>query len=396
VPRSRGRDIGEAVEIFRDGPSLVVQGEPAAVAQFIDQMLETTGNGTVARRNVAGALAIAGHVGAISRTDSSQYVELSPKSLRLLEQKRRIPTQDGYFRGFLRERENANFAGFVDWRPVNIAPQNALSMQTLAVHLALHAAIQDVSDAIERVEGKVNKLVNLARAERLGMVTADRATLENLVHRVRESGQVTATDWSTVDSLGPEILRGIEALRAYVMQEIADLEPTWRARARSSELGELTEDLLRESLALLVIAERNYALWQEIRVANVATRERKDLDHTLRDVRNQLMALSAADQSLVDALQAHATQLLQPHGFEGLTPLAKRKLHGRGAEVETVVNWFADRRHLEAVSLEMAYPSLGDSIGKAVDASVDGFAAAGRWAVKLGKRSSKDPLEDPS
>jgi len=373
--------------LFRDGPGLVVLGEEGAVARFVDEMLRATGSGAVLRRDVTTATAVAAHIAAVARTHSSRYVELSPETIDRLDQKRVIPTGDGYFRGYLRERSDGHFAGFVDWRPANLGPEQALSMQTLAVHLALQAAIRDVLDAIERVEGKIDNLVKLARAERLGAVAADRVTLEAIVRRVRASGQVSATDWSTVDTLGADILRGIEALRAYVMQEVADLEPSRLVRSRSAELGELTEELLRESLALLVLAEQNYALWQEIRVANVATHERAALGHTLADVRDQLKALSAADQLLIDALHASALELLKPTGFEGLAPLAKHKLGKRGDEVEELIAWFANQRHLDAVELETTYPSFGQSVGKALDAAVEGVGAAGKKALKLAQRS---------
>ncbi len=79
-----------------------------------------------------------------------------------------IPIEDGFFRSFVRSGplRNSPFAGHLDWKPVELGPEQALAMQTMVVYLALRAAINDLTAAVERVEGKLDKLVTLARAER--------------------------------------------------------------------------------------------------------------------------------------------------------------------------------------------------------------------------------------
>lgn len=93
----------------------------------------------------------------------------------------------------------------------SISPTASLAAQTMLATLALRHAIHDLAAAVERVEGKVDKLVTLARTERIGHAAGDRRTIEALVERVRSQGRISSTDWSTVASLGPLIARDIEA-----------------------------------------------------------------------------------------------------------------------------------------------------------------------------------------
>ena len=97
-------------------------------------------------------------------------------------------------------------------------------------------------------------------------------------------------------------------------------------RTRAAEAEELTDQLLRESLAMLVVAEQNYALWQELRIAHAANHEVSALANVTQDVQEQLAALSRSDQRVVDMLQAVVGRLMAPTGYEGFAPLQKRRL----------------------------------------------------------------------
>jgi len=350
-----------------------------------------------ARRVLVDGLAVVGNVAALVNTHR-EYFEFAPEALARLREHGAIPAVEGWFRSFVRsgEARNSPFAGNLDWRPVDLAPEQALAMQTMLVNLALRAAIKEVAVAVERVEGKVDKLVTLARAERLGSAIGDRLTLEALAERTRAEGRLSNTDWSTVDSLGALIARDIAALRAYVLREINDIEEVSFARSRSAELKELTDDLIKESLALLVVAEQNYVLWQELRVANVATHERKLLEQTNRDVRTQLAALADADQKMLDALQEAARDLLNPTGYEGFALVTRRRLKERGEALNNTIAWFADERQLEAAPLKVELPTLSESIDNARTAVASGIDAAGAKIKLLVRGRERDGQPDES
>ncbi len=171
--RGRG-ETSESVEVVVAGNGIVVQGDPSAVTAFVDAAMDVVPS-TRPRRVLADGLAVAGSVAAFRQT-YREYFEFSPRALALLKEHGAIPTEDGYFRSFVRSgpKGNSPFAGHLDWRQIDLGPEQALAVQTAVATLALRAAIAEVAEAVERVEGKVDTLVSLARAERLGHVLGDR------------------------------------------------------------------------------------------------------------------------------------------------------------------------------------------------------------------------------
>lgn len=340
-----GRESLGPIEISTSGAGMLVEGSPTAVAEFIDQMLDATSKtGGRSTRLVADGVQVAANIAAFRQTHR-EYIEFSERAVKLLKEHGAIATTDGNYRSFV--KKGIEFAGNLDWKPVNLGPEQALSMQAAAGQLALRAAIKEVTVALERIEGKIDRLAALAEAERLGAVVADRATLQPLVDRVRSSGHLSSTDWATVASLGPWIARDIETLRAYVLRQLKDVKNSFLVRSRAGEAEELTDRLLSESVALLVVAEQNYALWQELRLAHAVNHEPAATGAVTEHIHQQLAALTRADQGLVDTLQDVADRLTSPTGYEGLAPLQKRRLHKHVSQLEEMNHWFCEQRHLD-------------------------------------------------
>jgi len=253
------------------GDGLIVSGHHQDVEQLVADLARVGGAGVSAsgRAQVTDLLGAAASVGAVAAS-TCDYVKHTKRSLALLREHGLVPSGEaGVFRSFVRGG-GGTFAGNLDWSPVRLGPERALALQTAAVGLALRTAIKQVEDAVARVEGKVDRIAKLARAERLGTAIGNHHTLSALARRVAADGTISATDWSSVAGLGPAIVEDIEALRAYVRSELIDAKGGWRARGRADDAMELLEqDLVVESIGLLVVAENNLALWQALRVANV-------------------------------------------------------------------------------------------------------------------------------
>jgi hypothetical protein len=366
------------VEIFTSGSGMIVEGSPTAVSAFVDQMLDATKEvGGRSRHFVVDGVQVAANIAAFRQTHR-EYFEFSERALKLLKEHGAIPTKDGnFFRSIV--HNGKNFAGNLDWKPVDLGAEQALGLQAAAGQLALRAAIKEVTVALERIEGKIDKLADLADAERLGYVVADRMTLQPLVDRVRSSGKLSSTDWATVASLGPWIARDVETLRAYVQAQLNDVKDSSLVRSRAGEAEDLTDRFLKESIALLVVAEQNYALWQELRLAHAVNHEPAAIAAVTSDIQQQLAALTQADQHLVGTLQAVADRLTSPTGYEGLAPLQKRRLHKHVGQLDEMNRWFCEQRHLDGRPSER--PELArmtESLGK-VGATI---AGAGRTTTR--------------
>ena len=355
---------GGEVEIYSTGRGLLVEGTPSDVSAFIDQMREVTREaGGQSRHLVADGAQLVANVAAFRQTHR-EYFEFSDRARKLLQQHgAEAAKESGYFRSSVRRA--GRFAGNLDWKKVDLGPEQALSLQAMAGQMALKAAIKEVVSAIERVEGKVDALVRLAKADRLGAVLGDRATLHPLVERVIATGKLSVTDWATVASLGPLIARDVESLRSYIVRQLSEVEVKSLVRARAEQAEELTDDMLKESIALLVVAEQNYALWQQLRLAHAANHEKSALEAVTHDISEQLTVLERADQGLVNKLFAAVNDLTSPTGYEGLAPLQKRSLKKHSNEIVATARWFAEQRHLDCSgTTDYKYATLLDSIGK--------------------------------
>ena len=327
-----------------------------------------------------------------------QYFQFSPRALALLKEHGALPAGDGQYRRSFVLDAAKKFAGNLDWKKVDIGPEQALSIQTAAATLALRAAIKDVVAAIERVEGKVDELVKLARAERLGSVVGDRRTLESAVDLLDKTGTITTTDWTAIGPLGPEIARDIERLRAHITLKLADVKSGPLARTRVDGAEELSEQLLRESMALLVVAEHNYGLWQQLRMAHVRVHEPPQMAAVVASVQQAIEGHYVADQSLLDKIAAATELLTAPTGFEGFEPIQRRRLSKLGLELDQTLRWFADQRNLDlGTSDEIQYADLGSSIAKTSKIAGSTLQSASKALGRGIDRARRDrPDEAPS
>lgn len=391
------------VDIFSSGSGMIVEGSPTAVTAFVNQMLDATKEvGGRWRHFVVDGLQLAGDITALRQTHR-EYFEFSGRARGLLKEHGAIAAEDGYFRSFA--HNGKNLAGNLDWKPVDLGPEQDLSLQAAAGQLALRAAIREVTVALERIEGKVDKLVGLAGAQRLGAVLADRATLQPLVDRVRSTGKLSSTDWSTVASLGPLIARDVEGLRAYILRSLKEVKDSPLVRSRAGEAADLTDRLLRESLALLVVAEQNHALWQELRLAQTANHEPAATAAVTSDVHQQLAAFAEADQALVDLIQDVADRLASPTGYEGLAPLQKGRLRRHLGRLDEMGRWFCEQRHLddrpierpELARLPESLGKVGGTISSAARTTTDVIAAgSNRLRYRKGDGTGEDGPGEPT
>lgn len=359
------RESGAEVVLVAEPGGLVVSGRQEDVERLVGELARLGGHGvtTSGLAVVADVGAAVASAGAVAAT-SCEYVRHTARSVALLRENGLIPgSEAGTFRSFV--KADGLFAGNLDWSPVALGPERALSLQTAAVGLALRTAIKQVEVAIERVEKKVDRIAKLVRAERLGTAIGNHRTLTALSERVRTDATISSTDWSSVAALGPAIVEDVEALRAYIRSELADAKGGWRTRGRADDALELLDrDLVVESVGLLVVAEHNLGLWQELRIANVREREPQHLDSVVADSWATLRSHQAEDQAVLDDLRAVVGALTAPAAYDGLAPLQSQRLSRAATRLDELANSFAEQRTLDLeIAERAARPGVRDSLG---------------------------------
>lgn len=127
---------------------MIVEGSPTAVSAFVDEMVDATKEvGGRWRHFVIDGLQVAANVSAFRQTHR-EYFEFSGRARELLEEHGAIAAaENGYFRSLVHDGEN--LAGNLDWRRVELGPEQALSLQAAAGQLALRAAIREITVALE-------------------------------------------------------------------------------------------------------------------------------------------------------------------------------------------------------------------------------------------------------
>lgn len=359
------------IELWNDEEGILVSGSPDAVRDLVARLSEVGGS-HLSTSPVAPADALAVFTtGYADGATSMQYIRHNPNGAALIGQFGAVPTGAGGYRSFV--PGGADVDGYLDWDLVTPGPERALAFQTAAVGLALRTAVRNVELAVERVEDKVDQVVAMLRAERLGSVLGDRRTLDALIDHLDAGDPLTAADWSSIAALGPAITRDLEKLRAHLRTQLEKVDGSWRPRQRANTAGQLlAEGMLSETLALLVVAEHNFSQWQHLRLHRIAHDEPERLPAAVRQAKAAMRDHLAEDQKLLEQFHESQAAVLEPLALDGLAPLQTRALRRAEAELDQLTTWFAEQRLLDYESTgPRERPGLRSSIGSLVEGGLD-------------------------
>ncbi|MFT4656068.1 MAG: hypothetical protein ACJAXA_001811 [Candidatus Aldehydirespiratoraceae bacterium] len=376
----RRRSSSEVAVMSRPG-GVVLSGGHRAVERFTERLKDAAKSlDTATATTVISAVKAALDTTKRLSGDGSTLIEFSPRAMELLREHGAIPTGDGFFRSML--HDGSSFAGNLDWKPVT-AGADLVSLQTAAVTLALQASIKNLADAVERVEEKVDDIRDLIRTDQVGQVLAHHRVLAPLAGSIMEGGALSSTDWDSVDDLRPLIISTVERTRLYMAKRLGAAEVGWTAQSRSSQTSKMLESEFSNTLSLLAAAEHNLASWHRVRIERVRQVEPEHLEGTVADVERELAQQRDLDQELVEALSAFLANAGTATGYEGLEPIARRRLVRRIDTIGSSVTEFARQRSLDDPALSSAeFPTLVESLSQVRDTTTSSAKSIGRWARK--------------
>jgi len=311
---------------------------------------------------------------------SGSYVQLSQRSMELLREYQMIPGQTtGFFQGAVRGA-HGQFAGTLDFQTVSLAASQAAALQLAAATIALRVAVEDVQQAVARVEGKVDELLARARANDVGPVVAHHAVLAEMTATLDREGSLPATDWDTVQHLGANVPGAIETLRRYVVAQIEVLDADAPAQNRSRRLRRVVENgQIGLMLQLLVLAEDSYYQWQRLRLERVRVVEPDRMASVVERANQQLAVDLRRDSEMVDLLHARLTAYATQRPLERLHPLAARDLQGNVTSLRRDLEEFAVTRRIQVAGWsDFTRPTISDAVRELRDRTV----ATGQHAIK--------------
>jgi len=357
-------EAGAEVSIVVQEDGLLVAGEPAVVDRYVEQLRELSpslGNPGLMPQALAEVASAATGLAAL-RVTSGTYFRMSPESLELYRSLKVMPGSPGCFKGIF-QGAGGLIVKQADFQEVSLVAEQALSLQTMMATVALRAAIQQVQNAVERVEGKVDDLVALTKAETIADVLGYHRVLADYVNSMDRTGALPSVDWDTVAGLGPELVKGIEKLRLYVRLRVDKLVPTQGAKKRASGLHELVdESRLGEVLQLLVVAEDSHYLWQRLRIERSRTSDPDHVGEIIESAHRLLREDLKADRDLILGLQEWLVEYGSLKPLEIHRVLSRNKLEADVPRVRQDLDEFVEARQLQAASwLDLERPTLQDA-----------------------------------
>ncbi|MFC6011749.1 hypothetical protein [Nocardia lasii] len=242
-----------------------------------------------------------------------------------------------------------------------------------ALEMAMSAQFDAQREQLDIIEDKVDEVLRLASAERIGDVYGHHRLLSRRVQAVASGDALTATDWSSIASLGADLEVGVERLRMHAVKQLETLDASAGPGKRADQLeAMLRKNRLGETLQLLVVAQKSLFLWQQLRLEQVRIAEVEHLDQTITSARATLREQYRADVDLVarlrEALDTHAVL----RTTEAHHKLAARSMTKRRHELSELLDRFAQARNLQLA--QWAGPEHA-TLSEALDAAKSTAAA---------------------
>lgn len=386
---------------------VLIDGEPAAVKGYIDRikaaaghLVDTAGVTKGALGNSAG-LAVGG---AAAFAQSGQFVQLSAKSMEAIRAGKLLPGDPGFYR-MTTVDSSGKFLQQLQWRQVSLGPTQMLSVQMIAVQMALKMAIAEVNESLKRVEGKVESLLKLAQADRIGDVMGQYEVVDRMTRNLDRTGVLPATDWQSVAALGPDLITVIRKLRAYVEKTLEDFDPSKPVQDRADVLERAVEEKsIGGTLNLLVLAEESLNNWQRLRIARVQDVEPEHRHHVVKDAFELLAAQVARD----GALYRRAIEVLETYRktkpIDGFRYWSVRDIAKHSKSLQEDLDLFARaRRHQVQDWQDVALPSVGDAAAYVLDVASDqadhalqaasqGFSKAYNYLAREGTEKTRQAV----
>ena len=363
---------------------IALQGSPKAVGRFTEQIERVLGSPKLTQATQYASMLGAG-IDALPGVgeDAPQMFQFSQRAMDLLRRNGLIGTEDGVF-STAASAVTSTADGIPDWLPLPTGA-DLIQLQTAAVGLALHASIKSLTDAVERVENRVDELRDLVRSGQVGEVLGHHRVITERLRMIdaHDSRGLSETDWAAVAHLHPHIVSGLERTRFFIRSRMGMTEPGRMVRSRVDAAEKLIDANLADALGLLATCEHNLAGWQRLRLDRVVRNEPGHLDSVLVDIESSLALHRAEDQVLVDDLIAMIDALMEPTGLEGLELVKRRKLIRYIEEIHAATATFARQRDLNLPEMENAdLPGFRASTSYVAGKTRDG----GRWAYARVKR----------
>ncbi len=372
-----GTTGGELV-VARQGSLIVLQGPKGLVEQL-------TANEPVLRDHSPPGLTRAGAIGPLasllallpSGGTHQQVFKLDSTALKQLKSGQLQQAADGSM-SMIARGADGRFLRQGTLIPVDFNPTDALNAQMALMTLALTSAINEVAEAVARVEDKVDRLADLLDAERVGAIVGAHRSLSRRAELAGPDGSLADADWHAIDDVGIQVEQQIESLRSFVRKRLVSAEGRGRDIAdRRDALNDAGD--LSEALGLLVVAQDSLFLFQQLRLARIRDTEPSRLGAAVGEAKALLADHEAEDADLLARVRGVVAERATVKALEIHHFITTGSLVEGAGEVDQMLTWFAGQRSL-------AYEPIAEIEVPGIDDAVDELRTRGKAAASGGRR----------
>ncbi len=350
---------------------LLVAGEPSEIEAYVERIRNVTGHAVdvigVDKASVGNAAGLA--AGAVSFLgQTAKFVQLHPDSLRAIQKHELIPGTDGFYRMMTRGADK-KFVSQLQWKQAHLTPTRMMSLQMVAVQLALKTAIAEVQASVERVEGKVEEVLRLAHANRSGDVLGDRVTIDRMAAYLDRHGSFSDADWDAIAGIGPALNRTVEQLRHHADRTLRSFDASKPIQERASFIVKAVEsNQLGETLSLLVVSQESLFKWQRLRLARVEATQPEHVQQVLDDARELLARQMVEDNALFQGAREILEAVAKTEALDGFRFWSVQGLQRSLPVLREDLDRFgkARRAHLQEWQ-EFTAPTARDAANAAVE-----------------------------
>jgi hypothetical protein len=300
---------------------LLVAGDPAEIENYVERIRGVVGHAVgvagVDKASLGNTTGLAAGAAAFLG-QSAKFVQLHPESVKAIQKGQLIPGTDGFYRMMTRGADK-KFVSQLQWKNANLTPTRMMSLQMVAVQLALKSAIAEVEESVQRVEGKVEEVLRLAHANRSGDVLGDRVTIDRMVAYLDRHGSFSDADWDAIAGIGPALNRTVEQLRHHADRTLRSFDPAKPIQDRAEFIvNAVQNNQLGETLSLLVVAQESLFKWQRLRLARVEATQPEHVQQVLDDARDLLARQLAEDGALFQRARDILEAVAKTEAIDGL------------------------------------------------------------------------------
>ncbi|MGI8434617.1 MAG: hypothetical protein ACR2LE_07780 [Nocardioidaceae bacterium] len=369
--------IGDDLMVARQGSLLVLQGPQALVERLIANE-PALRDRPPSKPSQAGALRSLAALQSLLPTGGmhQQVFKLDATALKQIKVGQITQAANGKL-SMLARGADGRFLKQAELIPIDINPADALNFQMALLTLAMTSAINEVAEAVARVEDKVDRLTDLLDAERVGAIIGAHRALTRRAGLGGSDGTLADADWHAIDNVGIQVEQQIESLRSYVRKRLI------AAEARGSGIADRRDALddvgdLSEALSLLLVTQDSLFLFQQLRLARIRDHEPARLAAAIDETRSLLAEHETEDAGLLTRVRQvvadQATvQALEIHRF-----ITAGSLVETAGEVDHTLSWFAAQRTLAYEPInEVEVPGISEVVDELRDRG-EAVAAGGR------------------